>query len=66
MSERLDDCFEAIEELRRAATKRSEQAEWLCDYVLEWSEAHGLCFDCETATRDLHDEQRRQPRPFVP
>jgi len=63
MSERLDDAFGAIEELWRAATERSERAEWLCNYVLEWAEAHSLCFDCERATRDLNDEKRRQPRP---
>ena len=63
MSERLDDAFSAIEELWHAATERSERAEWLCNYVLEWAAARGLCFDCERATRDLRDSERREPRP---
>ena len=66
MSERLDDAFSAIEELWRAATERSERAEWLCNYVLEWAAARGRCVDGERATRDLHDEERREPRPAAP
>ena len=66
MYERLDDAFSAIEKLYREATERAERAEGLCDYVLEWSEARGLSFDCETATRDWNARLPSEPRPPAP
>ena len=66
MYERLDDAFSAIEKLYREATERAERAEGLCDYVLECSEARGLSFDCDTATRDWNARLPSESRPRAP
>jgi len=66
MYERLDEAFSAIEKLFREATERAERAQWLSDYVMGWSEARGLSFDCETATRDWNARLPSEPRPPAP